>query len=659
MKESQKRKNIIAVCCATLRELSVLEPMDAICKRANELGFGVQIFQAFEEIAGNQDVYEGEESAFRLINYDEISGLIIFSERIKNQEIISGLIKQAKAHDIPAVSFDRKEEGCINVTFDYADAFEQIVRHLVEHHKFKDFFIMAGMKDNSFTDERLDVIRKVFSENNIELRGEDIAYGEFWDWPTRAAMNEFFESGRNMPEAFIAMNDTMATIVIDELQKHGYKVPEDTVVTGFDGIYLSEYFVPKVTTAKQQFDVAGEKAVEAILECLSGKCENTLDISIPFKMLARQSCGCHGVDISRIAANVSDLYSNFESSKRFSGFMEEMSRRMIVNIGIDRFRYESNGYSHFLDNHDRVLLCIYKEFLKVDDKAYINLCSQYPDLAIDDENDMVVVVDGGKATDHSFEMQTFVEADILPDMYSYISEAKNIIIVPIHTGSEIYGHAVLNYKIGNRDAYKTKTYINKVSNMLFLIEQQNKLSNSNRELMVMKNQLEEMYITDPMTGIFNRRGFYQKYEELKQIKTDGTATLISIDLDNLKKINDTYGHQEGDYAIKSLSDALSEIVGSNGLYARFGGDEFVALIFDIDKVDNITDVLYEDITNRLIRYEKEGNKPYELRCSLGAIQTDWSNSSDMETLINSSDKLLYNMKKLHHEGANDRRQRKC
>ena len=658
MNDTLKRKNIIAVCCATLRELSVLEPMDAICEKANELGFSVQIYQAFEEIAGNQDVYEGEESVFDLINYEEISGLIIFSERIKDNDTVNKLIENANKNNVPVVSFDRKEKNCINVTFDYADAFEQIVRHLVEHHKFKDFFIMAGMKDNSFTDERLDVVRKVFAENNIAFRDEDIAYGEFWDWPTRAAMNEFFESGRKIPEAFIAMNDTMATIVIDELQKHGYKVPEDTVVTGFDGIYLADYFVPRLTTAKQQFDLAGAKAVEAICDKLNGKRHDKTDILIPFKMRIQQSCGCKGVDISRIAANVSELYSDFESSKRFSGFMEEMLRRMLVNISVDRFRHEANGYSHFLDNHDRVLACVYKEFLKIDDKSYISLCTQNPELAMNDEKDMVVLVDGGKATDHSFELKDFKKIDKLPDMDDYISGAKNIIIVPLHTGSEIYGHAVLNYTIGNRDAYKTKTYINKLSNMLFLIRQQNKLANSNRELMVMKNQLEEMYITDPMTGIFNRRGFYQKYEELKSIKTEGSATLVSVDLDDLKKINDTFGHQEGDYAIKSLSDALSEIVGSNGLYARFGGDEFVALIFDLEVVDNITDRIYEDITRKLIKCEKDGNKPYKLRCSLGAYQTEWSKSSDMEKLINSSDKLLYNMKKLHHEGDNDRRHRK-
>jgi len=659
MRKNEKRKNVIAVCCATLRERSVLEPMNAICQKANELGFYVQIFQSFEEIAGHQEIYDGEECVFEFIDYDITCGVIIFSERIKDQEVIKRIADRAHSHNIPVVSFDGKQEDCISLTFEYADAFEQIVRHLVEHHKFRKFFIMAGMQNNSFTEERLDAIKRVFLENDIEFRNEDVAYGQFWDYPTKLAMERFFESGRELPEAFISMNDTMATVIVDELQKRGIRVPEDVVVTGFDGIYLADYIVPKLTTAKQQLELAGEKTVEAIYDCIKGKNDGTCDISVPFKMLVRESCGCHNADAHGVTANLRDLYDCFETSKRFGGFMDEMSRKMISNINLKSFVKEAEGYANFVDSHNHVYICIYKDFLKNDEDFYYTECFNNPDLLLENDRDMVVITDGGITSDHSLRMHDFCGRDMLPNIDEFLADVKNIIIAPIHSGDDVYGHMIMDYKIGDKNSYESKVYVNKISNILFLIKQQSMLTSSNRELIRTKTQLEEMYITDPMTGIYNRRGFYQKYDELKSLRQGGKATLISVDLDDLKIINDTYGHTEGDFAIKTLGEALRELVGSNGIYARFGGDEFVALIFDSEFDDNITEHLYEKISECLIRRKEEENKPYNIKCSIGAVQTEWNEKADMEQLINSSDRLLYHMKRIHHEGDNDRRNREA
>lgn len=293
-----EQKNVIAICCATLRELSVLEPMHVICETANKLGMTVQIFQSFDELNDDTEVSHGDRSVFDLINYDMLCGMIIFSERIKSKTVIGKLVSDAHEHGLPVVSLDRKQEGCFNITFDYADAFENIVRHLVEYHGLRDFFIMAGGENNAFSEERLDVIRKVFVQYDIPLSEQNIAYGQFWGEPTKAAMEQFFASGRKLPEAFIALNDTMATVIIDELHNRGYNVPDDTIVTGFDGIYLSEGFVPKITTAKQQFDVAAVQAVKLIKAYKEGQKEQCHDISVPFKMMVRQSCGCEKVSMA-------------------------------------------------------------------------------------------------------------------------------------------------------------------------------------------------------------------------------------------------------------------------------------------------------------------------------------------------------------------------
>lgn len=639
----------IAVCCSTLRELSVLEPMDAICRTANENGYNVHIYQAFEELESDSEVSIGEKSVFELIDYDQICGMIIFGERIKSTETIREIIDKSKAKGIPVVSLDQKNEGCFNVTYDYADAFEQIVRHLVEYHKFKRFFVMAGIKDNPFSDERLDVVRKVFDDNGLTLKDDDIAYGGFWADPTKAAMEEFLDSKRELPEAFIAFNDTMAITVIDELQQHGYNVPDDVVVTGFDGIVLAENFIPRITTAKQQFDKGGSTAVELIINSIKGDETGSHDISIPFAVNIRQSCGCCGLDITGVTSNFCDLFAEFDECKRFGTYMDRMSRTMIAKDDIQGLISESSGYSVFLDCHDYINMCVRKSFLRKDIDFYEKACSDNISLANGTEEDSVLLFRTEQKNYIETEKNCFATKSLLPDLDEWNSKVKNSLIFSLHAGEDIYGHMVVDYKIGNRDTYKTKMYANKICSAMFLLTQKSLLKNTNRELLLTKDRLEEMYIKDPLTGIYNRRGFYQKYGDSIEEKSGGYVTVISVDLDKLKPINDNFGHKEGDFAIKALGEALAEVVGHQGIYARFGGDEFVAMLFSDEYEPDIDKRLYSEMVDILNKKKCSGNKEYDIQCSLGAVQKEFRKDIDIENMISQSDKLLYMMKRKHHE----------
>jgi diguanylate cyclase (GGDEF)-like protein len=93
--------------------------------------------------------------------------------------------------------------------------------------------------------------------------------------------------------------------------------------------------------------------------------------------------------------------------------------------------------------------------------------------------------------------------------------------------------------------------------------------------------------TDPLTGVFNRRGFDDLVQTLI-MRTDATAdqpiAVLIVDMDRLKEINDSLGHSAGDDALRQVSQALTESVRDTDLVARFGGDEFAALLPDTDRV---------------------------------------------------------------------------
>lgn len=645
----EKKEKIIAVCCATLRELSVLEPVDAICKSANEYGYKVQIFQAFEELTREDEVNIGEKAVFELINYDSLCGVIVFGEKIKNAEIVENLILKAKLHGLPVVAFDDYQKGCYNVTFDYEEAFIELVRHLVEYHKVKDIFVMAGIKGNTFSEVRLEAVRRVLRENDLFLPDYKIAYGDFWEIPTKNAMEKFFEEHNPLPEAFIAFNDTMATVIIDEVQKRGYSVPGDVLVTGFDGIFLAENYVPKITTAKQQYDVAGKQAVDFIKEYVEGESTEPRDMAIPFKVQISQSCGCHDVDVTGVTGKIRGLHADFSTCKRYSVYMEQMTKRMMVNHSMSGLLESVQSYTWAVDNHHAFYLALNKAYLKEDVMFIDQMKEKGIDLSEKNKKDMVLVLKSTGEGIQTGPMEEFERQEILPTISDYMASSPNLLITLVHIGNDIYGHIVLDYTIGNRDTYKTKIFVNKIANMQYLLRQHWMLERSNQELTKIKNQLEAMYALDPMTGINNRRGFYQKYPGMLRGKRGGYVTVLSVDLDRLKPINDTYGHQEGDFAIKTLSSSLEELVGSRGICARFGGDEFVAMLYQNDPMENATEVLYEEMMAKLSSAEKEAHKPYKIQCSLGAVEEPLLDRMDIESMLSRSDKALYEMKRLHHE----------
>lgn len=91
-----------------------------------------------------------------------------------------------------------------------------------------------------------------------------------------------------------------------------------------------------------------------------------------------------------------------------------------------------------------------------------------------------------------------------------------------------------------------------------------------------QQEAESISETDPLTGVLNRRGFEKR---IKQIKSEEDATHIFIDMDDLKKLNETLGHQGADEVIQDVTHNLQEIFGNNAIIARTGGDEFQIIVF--------------------------------------------------------------------------------
>ncbi len=153
-----------------------------------------------------------------------------------------------------------------------------------------------------------------------------------------------------------------------------------------------------------------------------------------------------------------------------------------------------------------------------------------------------------------------------------------------------------------------------------------------------------MATTDRLTGLLNRQGFEllasQSLRMCQRMKRP--ASLLFFDMDRFKQINDQFGHEEGDRALRTFASVLTQSFRGSDLIARLGGDEFVALLIDAP-----AEGLDEALSRFRKRLAEEGDHdgpPYELRCSIGHAEYDPVQEPSLTTLLAEADRLMYSDK---------------
>lgn len=158
--------------------------------------------------------------------------------------------------------------------------------------------------------------------------------------------------------------------------------------------------------------------------------------------------------------------------------------------------------------------------------------------------------------------------------------------------------------------------------------------------------LEKISRLDELTGIYNRRGFMDTAVEQVQNKyNEGrTAILIFADLDNLKSINDKLGHDEGDFALRSIAAILKESLRQTDIISRIGGDEFMALAL-VSADDGKGEQIKARIVEVMDRFNEKCEKPYYIEASLGFAKFSCSADISLEEYMDLADEKLYEDKR--------------
>ncbi|BCO08232.1 hypothetical protein GF1_06080 [Desulfolithobacter dissulfuricans] len=166
----------------------------------------------------------------------------------------------------------------------------------------------------------------------------------------------------------------------------------------------------------------------------------------------------------------------------------------------------------------------------------------------------------------------------------------------------------------------------------------------------LEQQLQTLSVTDELTGLNNRRGFMTlAAQQLQCIKRSGNeAFLLFADLDNMKRINDTLGHEAGDRALQTTARILQATVRKSDVVARMGGDEF-AILLGTNPAEASEEVILRRLNEELARVNKERPQEEQIAISFGIVRAE--PGTTLDKLLNLADKKMYAVKKQRKAGG--------
>jgi len=167
---------------------------------------------------------------------------------------------------------------------------------------------------------------------------------------------------------------------------------------------------------------------------------------------------------------------------------------------------------------------------------------------------------------------------------------------------------------------------------------------------MLRAELSNLALTDELTRLYNRRGFLSLAErQLKLGRRSGREILLFfIDVDGLKRINDSFGHSEGDLALTHTAEVLGKTFRDSDVFSRLGGDEFAALAIEASGHSEGT------ITARLrqnLETVNTNESRYLLSLSLGVVRFDPRTTSSIAELMLQADRAMYEAKRHHRRSA--------
>lgn len=525
--------------------------------------------------------------------------------------------------DMPLVTIDVKYAQSVQVEFDDVVSVNELMEHLLDVHGARRFALVTGPVESRVAEARTEACRRMLASRGIELPEDAVVDGRWVRVGGRKATEQFLEKLSPLPEAIVCGNDDMAFGVIEALQEAGLRVPEDVIVTGFDA--RQEAVGRGLTTIRRPVRKAGELAVNTLLRWIEEGRPEENEITLATQIVYGDSCGCKPV-YARSRACVQML-----SDER--RLMEKCLRQMtdfvtaLANVSTLReVNDELTAFTRMWDARE-MYVCVNPEFMNGERQRFPE---DYPD-------EMLLL--SGWSMGKEYPQKRFSTKQLLPRIVEERSEPLGLVFSPMSFMGSNLGYM----------AYDVEHVVDAVLPSLLLLMASSLTSLSLRAaVQSYANVMERMSVHDALTGLHNRRGMQQLIPPLfEQAKEEGKPfAVICCDMDDLKSINDRFGHISGDQAIRRLGKAIGVLEKEGLTCVHISGDEFLAL--GIPAKGQTREALLERLRQSVEAMNRDDAWLCDISVSMGAyIGVPKGDERVMDFLL-VADNSMYEEKHRHH-----------
>lgn len=632
---------------------SVLEGIENFFKDKEDVRF---IISTLCQPAKKENSYDYQYwTAIDLLKSSDIDALIVITNSFLNTmklDDLSAALSEFKDIPIFSIASPLKVKGSFYTHTICNEAYDEVVQHLIEKHNRRHIaFFSAGLIDSPDSDDRLEAYKSALINNGLDFDPSLVYDGDFTPGTAHQVMNDLFKKKEDIPfDAILCANDYTAGGVL--LGMLDLKMPfEEISIVGFDDDPFALLTKPTLSSINQTIAGSGEKAAEMAYRFLNGEMVDEVAI-IQSKPVYRQSCGCITTDLDT-SAYIDDqgLYHPLDervSNQTYKVLIDKIGQTNAVNSLVDimntripfsEFLNKALGMTLFVTKITDIFVCLY------DTPVH---CEKYEDFFLPDEARVILYANDREGVRYanleSDEMRFNPWEKLIPDDFRDAPSGKYF-MQPMTMHETNYGY--LCCRLNHTDNTVISVNLKILTNVIIQsIEFQHDMDQKN--MLISRNQTLNMQSkTDELTQILNRRGFFDNGQQLinLSIATGKTGMVFFCDLDGLKTINDTYGHDIGDLAIKTEAQVLKSLFRDSDMVGRLSGDEFGAVAPGM-KAENIP-ALRERLLSLNEKFSREAELPFTLSISVGPIEFN-PEHSDLQILLSEADDNLYIEKKQKH-----------
>ena len=589
--------------------LSITERLDYY---AREKGHRVDIFGICSVPSGNPLHVNGFKSILSLPDVHDYDGVIICYDTLIHENMGKDLVEEllADMEAPPVVSIRASIQGFHNIIPDNTALMYDVAKHVISKCEKGDIGFVTGMDELEDSYERREGFEQAMEEAGLTISESKIFHGNYWITQGPEMADFFIKKDGTLPEAIICSNDYEAIALCNELVQRGYQIPRDCMISGVDNAIEARSHIPSITTIEISNKTFVDTAIKVLEDAIAGN-RPDLNIYVPGELILKESTG--DVNVERDAYKTLCL-QNAETSVT----MDDKREFVVINALFEGVLAKEPAIEVALDQMKSIASVKSCYFIKYgeNDRVLVGYFADKGENKIGDINfsDDILLPEGMENEEHGTRIHFGI---------TYKNEVYGYCILIVDTSV----HEFINFKIEY-----LLTQIGQTINKLNLYSKLFGIAD-----------IMTLYIEDPLTGTLNRRGFEKKISDM--FDKDGNLlkdiAVVSIDMDELKYINDTFGHESGDSAIREIAVCIEKALRGCEFVARMGGDEFEAVLI-LSEPGRVGKFIRHVRAN--IREINLAEKyPFELSASIGTCDvTDWQTLAEA---MKQADKAMYLEKK--------------